>query len=194
MKTLKSKKLNNFYPRRLPMKLKALTLAAVATISNIAVAAPKYSIDDYLVLEKKNSSIKSYIHANFSYGKLEDHKSKNGNDFALGFYIPANNLKLSTAIYYANLGKQENNRVKGYGLRAGVTKPLNDKHSLGLFLSTGFYKGKQNDGRQLATAIEYEYSLNKSTSFTLNATHYPYAAGKDYKWSGANAGIKLYFN
>lgn len=172
---------------------KILLILVAAFISQGAIAAPKYNLDDYVVLHKKPAlKARLFMQAGYSFGKLENQSNGGGSDYMAGISIPANDLNLSTAIYHSYLDKS-NTKTKGYGLRSGLSKDFFTNHNLGVFVGAGFFKQKGKEGRQISTSLNYEYSFNENTAFTLSAIYYPYAAENNSSWKGGNAGIKFYF-
>lgn len=170
-------------------------LLSVLLLPTLAHAGPAYDLDDYgVVIHKKTNSAKPFMQINAGYGKFDNGDKTNALDYTLGVNVPvASDYSLDVALYHSNLGKQNDFKVKGYGLRTSLKNSMSEKSSLGISLGAGFTKQQQVEGAQLSAGLGYEYLITPSLAWNINAEYYFYAANSDSKWKGGRTGIRFYF-
>lgn len=158
-------------------------------------SGPVYNLDDYgVVIHKKTNSAKPFMQINAGYGKFDNGEKTNALDYLLGVNVPvASDYSLDVAVYHSNLGKQNDFKVKGYGLRTSLKNSMSEKSSLGISLGAGFTKQQQVEGAQLSAGLGYEYLITPSLAWNINAEYYFYAANSDSSWKGGRTGIRFYF-
>lgn len=161
-----------------------------------AVAGPVYDLDDYgVVVHKRTNTAIPYLQINAGYGKFDNREKTKAVDYSVGANLPvATDYRLDIAVYHSYLGKQNNFKVKGYGLKTSLKSIVSEKSSLSIGLGAGFSKYKQVEGAQLSMGLGYEYLITPGIAWNLNVEHYFHAANSDTKWTGGNTGLRFYLN